>query len=165
MVLQYNALAIEPGGLLQADNCVVDRENIVEDRRGYYVYFALPGQGVQNFIYSNTALTHNGTQITYDSSGTSANYAGTYLAPAGRKIRACEAYQNLYFTTSKGIQVLTDVAGTQARLAGSPRPLDIVPQASVNSAAGALPQGNQCAYRTVIKRTDANQNVIFSYPQ
>src|SRR5439155_991871 len=96
-------------------------------------------------------------------SGTFASYSGSYSAPSGVKMRAVEARSNLYFTSSSGVQVLTDVAGTAARKAGAPRSLD--PSYALNGAgAGFLAISFQCAYRVVISRTDANGNVLYSYP-
>lgn len=163
LVLQYNPLATSPGALIQADNCVIQRENIVEDRRGYASHLTLSNSITSLMTYQNKVVAHNGTTVSYDNGGTPANYSGTYSAPSGYRMRGVEAFQNLYVTTAQGVQVFTDIAGTAARLAGSPRSLD--PSYALNSATtGFLPKGNNCAYRCVIQRTDANGNVLFGYP-
>lgn len=163
LVLQYNPLSTAPGALVQADNCVVTRENIIEDRRGYMKYLTLGNNVAALMTYQNKVIAHNGTTVSYDNSGTPASYSGTYSAPTGFRMRGSEAYQNLYVTTSKGVQVFTDTAGTVARLAGAPRSLD--PSYALNAGiTGFLPKGNNCAYRCVIQRTDANGNVLYGYP-
>lgn len=163
LVTQYNPLNTAPGALIQADNCVITRENIVENRRGYASYLTLSNSINQLLVYSNKIVAHNGSKLSYDNSGSPSNYTGTYAAPSGYKMRAVEAYSNSYITTDQGVQVLTDVAGTKARLAGAPRSLD--PSYALNAAVtGFLASGSQCAYRVVIQRTDANSNVLFGYP-
>lgn len=163
LVTQYNPLNTAPGALVKADNCVITRENIVEDRRGYASYLSLSNAITSLFVYSNKIIAHNGTTITYDNGGSPANYSGTYNAPSGYKMRGVEAYSNCYITTDAGVQVLTDTAGTAARKAGAPRSLD--PSYALNAAgSGFLAASYQCAYRCVIQRTDANGNVIYGYP-
>lgn len=163
LVTQYNPLQTAPGALILARNGVCNRENILEDRRGYMTYFGLQAAALAQFVYSNKVICHNGVNLTYDNSGVGANYTGTYNAPSGTRMRSVEAFSNCYITTDKGVQVLTDVAGTQARLAGAPRSLD--PSYVLNAAgSGFILTTNNTAYRAVIQRTDANGNVLFGYP-
>jgi hypothetical protein len=77
-------------------------------------------------------------------------------------MRGVEAFSNLYATTSLGVKVFSDIAGTAGRLAGAPRALD--PSYTLTGATGFLANGYQCAYRSVIVRTDAQNNVITGYP-
>lgn len=163
LITQYNPLQTSPGALEKADNCIIDRENIVEDRRGYQSLLTLSNSISQLLVYQSTALAHNGTVVSYNNNGSPANFAGSYNAPSGKKMRGVEAFSNFYVTTDQGVQVFTDVAGTQARKAGAPRPLDITATLT-QSSSGCLPAGNECAYRSVIKRVDANNNNLFSYP-
>lgn len=156
-------MATAPGALIQADNAAILRENIVESRRGYASYLSLSNAITQLFVYSNKIIAHNGTTLTYDNSGSPANYSGTYSAPTGYKMRSVEAFSNAYITTSQGVQVLTDTAGTAARLAGAPRPLDATFSLTLSSGA-FLSSGCNVAYRFCILRTDANGNAIRSYP-
>lgn len=160
---QYNPHQVAAGALIKADNCVISRENIVEDRRGYLSYLMLVDNITQLLVYQNKVIAHNGSTLSYDNSGTPANYSGSYSAISGQKMRGLEAFSNLYATTSQGVQVFTDTSGTQARFAGSPRCLD--PETSLNaSSSGFLSANNQCAYRALIQRTDVNSNVIYGYP-
>jgi hypothetical protein len=162
-VTQYNPLQVAPGALIKADNCVVSRENILENRRGYATYSTLGANIKQLLNYSGKIIAHHGTTLSYDNgSGTFAPYSGSYTEPTGTKIRGLQAYSNLYFTTDKGVQVVSDVTGTAARFAGAPRSLD--GSYSLTGASGFLSDTRQCAYRFVIQRTDANGNIINGYP-
>lgn len=164
LVLQYNPLTSAPGALVKADNCLIRRENIIEDRRGYALYGAASANIAQLMTYQSRVIAHNGTKLSYDNgSGTFADYSGSYNAPSGQKMRFVEANSNLYVTTDQGIEVLTDIAGTSARRAGAPRSLD--PSYSLNAASGGfLSDAKQCAYRVVIQRVDANSNILIGYP-
>lgn len=113
--------------------------------------------------YQNKVLVHRGTTVSYDNgSGTFADYSGSYSAPTGLKMRAVDAFSNLYFTTSLGVKVFSDITGTAARLAGAPRALD--PSYTLTGSTGFLADTYQCAYRCVIKRTDSQSNVVTGYP-
>jgi hypothetical protein len=164
LVAQYNPLSTQPGALSKANDCMIRRENIIEDRRGHALYGALATQPKQLMSYSNTVLAHRGTNVSYDNgTGTFVDYAGSYSAITGQKMRFVEQFSNLYATTSLGVKVFTDVAGTAARSAGVPRCLD--PSYALNAAStGFLAGGSQTAYRCVIQRTDANTNSLRGYP-
>lgn len=162
LVSQFSPLSTQPGSLSRANDCVNQRENVYEDRRGYKVDDELDNNIKNVLSYSGQILAHNGTKISYGKD-TYSDYSGSYTEPTGQRIRAAEAASNLYFTTDHGVKVFTDVLGTAARSAGVPRCLD--PSYAVNAAGtGFLSNGNQCAYRCVIQKTDANQNVITGYP-
>lgn len=164
LISQYNPLTTAPGALIRANDCVIRRENIVEDRRGYALYAALASAIVQKLVYTFRSLVHAGTQILYDNgSGTYAAYSGSYNAPSGQKMRFVESFSNLYVTTDSGVKVITDLAGTAARSGGAPRSLNA--SYTLNAAgAGFITNAFNCAYRFVIQRTDANSNVLYSYP-
>jgi hypothetical protein len=162
LVTQYNSLTTAPGGLARANNCVIRRENVIEDRRGYAVDGTLTNPTAQLMGYQGKVIANQGNLLSYGPSSY-VNYAGTYSPPTGLKMRFAEAASNLYLTTSLGIKVLTDVAGTAGRSAGMPRMLD--PSYALNAAAtGFLTNAFQCAYRCLIQRLDANGSTISGYP-
>lgn len=162
LVSQYSPIATQTGGLAKAKNAVCLRENVYEDRRGYKVDATLSNTIKNVLAYSGKILAHNGTTMSYGLSGSYSSYSGSYSEVTGNRIRAAEGASNLYFTTSTGIKVFTDASGTAARNAGMPRCLDL--SYAVTGATGFLSSGNQCAYRAVLNRTDANKNIITSYP-
>jgi hypothetical protein len=163
LVSQYNPLTVAPGALLKANDCMIRREHILEDRRGHKVYAELSNDITQFLTYQNKVIAHEGTALKYDDgAGTFAAYSGSYSAPTNSRVRFAEAFSNLYATTSLGVKVFSNVTGTAGRLAGAPRALD--PSYSLTGVAGFLDNNEQCAYRLLIQRTDANDNVIRGYP-
>lgn len=163
LVTQFNPLTTAPGALAKADNSVIRREDVIENRRGYALYASLTANLSQLMAYLDRVLAHYGTKVAYDDgSGTFTDYSGTYSAPTGKRMRFAEVNSNLMVTTSEGVKVFTDVAGTQARKAGAPRALD--PDVSATGSTGFLGDSKQVAYRVVIVRTDANSNTLIGYP-
>lgn len=164
LTTQYNPHQTAPGTLRKADNCVIDRENIVEDRRGYNIYGTLSNNIAKNMTYQGKRIAFNGTKVSYDNgSGSYSDYSGSYNAPSSQKMRFVEAFQSLYVTTDVGVQAFTDISGSAARKAGAPRSLD--PSYALNAAgSGFLLNSSQCAYRVVILRIDANNNYLYGYP-
>lgn len=163
LVSQHNPLSLSPGALLRANDCSMRRENVIEDRRGYKVYATLGSNVKTHLVYENKDIAHRGTTLSYDDgTGTYADYSGTYSEPSGSRIRGVEAFSNFYITTSAGVKVLSDVAGTAGRLAGVPRALDI--SYALAGSSGFLTDVFQCAYRATIQRVDANANVHTGYP-
>lgn len=163
LVTQYNPLNVTEGALSQADDVIIRRENIVENRRGYASYGALSNAGKSLLVYLKKVIAHHGSTLSYDSgSGTFADFTGTINPPTGKKVRGVDAFQNLYFTTDKGVQVATSLTASAIRKSGVPRALEAA--LSITGSAGFLSTGNNVAYRIVIKRTDANSNAVFGYP-
>jgi hypothetical protein len=163
LITQYNPLSVAPGALLKADNANIRREHIIENRRGYKQYGTVSNTVSQMISYGTTVLNNNSDKVSYDNgSGTFANYSGTYSPPTSRKMRFDSANLNLYVTTTAGIKVFQDVAGTAAREAGAPRCLDL--SFTLTGASGFLANNAQVAYRSIFERIDANSNVLIGYP-
>src|SRR5579884_3687022 len=101
LVSQYNPLSMSPGALSKANDCMIRRENIIEDRRGHKLYGTLASQVAQLMTYQGSILAHRGANISYDNgSGTFTDYSGSYSAISGQKMRFVEQFSNLYATTS-----------------------------------------------------------------
>jgi hypothetical protein len=170
LITNYNALSLQEGSLIRADNVRLSRDNVIENRRGYASYATLDDPPVQMMKYRSRVLVHDGSAIEYDNgSGTFAAYSGTYAAPSGFKIKYIEAKNNCYITTSEGIKVFQDIAGTAARGAGAPRGIHM--RLTLNAGgsgflqnSGGSPDTPFVAYRYVIQRTDANGNLLIGYP-
>lgn len=161
LATQYNQLNVASGALVKADNCIMKREDILEDRRGYFLNNTFTSNIKSLLNFKSKVLVHQGSSLSYGTSSFS-DYAGTYAQPTNSRVRGVEAQSNFYFTSNIGIQVLSDVTGSQARLAGCPRALD--PSYSLTGGSGFLNNGNQCAYRATIQRIDSNNNIITGYP-
>ena len=166
-----NKLSVQAGGLVQADNCVIDRKDVVESRRGFNPVggvFAFAGAADNLFTYQNRMLASNGSALAYDSNNNSSNpvwtsYAGTYAPPSGAsKIHAVEGVNsNLYFTTSSGVFKLDSVTGVPYA-AGGPQALDGT--AAVTGGSGWLNNNSNVAYFVVWGYNDANGNLVLGDP-
>jgi hypothetical protein len=172
---------IPEGALLEASNVVIDRDSVVNPRRGFKLYGnALSGPSTnrlkQLLTYKNRVLRHYSTRLEVDSDG-----AGTFTvfndetaSPAsltevetGLRIKSVEANGNLYITTSDGIKKIS--ALSQATLpssiiteSGVPAALDT--SVELNSATGFFSQDSAVAYRAIWGRRDNNNNLLFGAP-
>lgn len=163
-----NTLSSAPDGALAvADNIVIDRENEAEPRRGFdrltYSYSNNADRASKLFTYQDKILSHyTGDKLAYynDASGW-IDYSGTYTAPTSAKIRAAEANNNFYFTTSSGIKLL-DVYNGSVMSAGMVKGLDVT--ASLTGASGFLANNTQVAYRVVWGYKDVNNNLVLGAP-
>lgn len=163
LINQFSPLSIAPGSLARANNGINQRENVIEDRRGYKSDSTLANNIKNVMSYRDKILVHHGTTISYGLNGSYADYSGSYSEPSNSRVRYADGAGNLYVTTSLGVKVFQDVAGTAARSAGAPRCLDLS-YALASPATGFLTNNNQCAYRATIRRTDVNSNVYEGYP-
>lgn len=156
--------------MLKAKNMVMDKEGILESRRGLKQYGNVltlaAGEKINAFFnYKNTLLVHYASKIAYDSNGagTWTDYSGSYTAPSGAVvIRGLEANRNFYMATNAGVKKLDSVTGAIGS-AGGIKALD--GSAALSGAgAGFFSVGNQLAYRIVWGITDANSNLILGSP-
>jgi hypothetical protein len=75
--------AIPEGALLQADNVVIDKDNVIEPRRGFTQYGTIGTIGTdiakQLLIYKDRSLAHYNSTIAWDNgSGTFTDYVATF---------------------------------------------------------------------------------------
>lgn len=163
-----NFSAVPPGAMLQADNVVLNRDDILESRRGQAVYGAgtvLSDVPDTFFSYRQTLLAHTADGVMWydsDSNGTMLTYAGTYNPPSNAiRIKAVEANKNFYFTSSTGIQKLASVTGT-ITTAGAPAALGGT--GTTTGTSGFFLSGTNVAYQIVWGYTDANSNLVLGAP-
>lgn len=159
-----NPLGTPQGALIQADNVVIDSDDIIEQRRGFAKYGSAITDVKKFFSYKGSIIVHNGTKMSYDSDGlgTWADYSGTYSPPSGvSRILSEEANRNFYFLTSLGVKKLDEVTGSVVS-AGMPKALDGT--AALTGASGWFATDGQVAYRVVWGKTDANSNKIIGSP-
>lgn len=165
LVRQYNPLSVAPGALGLAENCVIRRENVIEPRRGYTAFQSSFQGGYGIAFFENRVLVHRGSsgRINYWDGAVSQDLDGPeFFRFTGLQPRFIDAYQNLYTTTSSGVKAIS-VLSLGSRRVGAPRGIDF-DYTLTSGASGFLVNGDQCAYRHLIKRIDANDNVIFGYP-
>ena len=167
------------GSLAQADDVVINRENVIESRRGFQLYGnAMGGSPTidtahQQMSYKNRLFRHwgpgVGTTLDYDDgSGNYTSFSATISEVIqGIRIKYAESNGNLYFTTSTGIQKISIANASQlssglVQQAGISEGLDIT--LSLNSAQGFFNQESVVAYRTLWGINDPNQNLILGSP-
>lgn len=129
--------AVPDGALSQADNIVIDRDGIAEPRRGFD--YLTHGSAVKSqfsdptyranklFFYQDKIIAHYGTNLlAYHNATTGWSlYSGTYSPPSATvKVRAAQASQNFYFTTSTGVKKLDVYSGTPSAV-GVPAALEV----------------------------------------
>jgi len=167
----YNELSEAPeGALLVADDIELLKDSIAEPRRGFTrvdgAFSNASHRADKTWFYQDKQFAHHGAPgsantVSYLSSGTWTS-VGTYSAPAGVKLKTLNANQNLYFSTSTGIQKLDAFDGTAA-LAGAYKALDVSLSTS-SSGSTWLTAGYTTAYRVIWGYKDANENLILGAP-
>lgn len=167
--------SVPEGALSEADNLVIDRENVAEPRRGFDLYggsFGTAGQRAdQLFSYKGTTLLNYSSKLAYEStSGTFTDFSGSYTKPdSAQKMRSVEANGNFYFTSTEGIKkisasassVLSSTAGFIVN-SGGIKALDLSGELVRES--GFFPYEAKVAYRVVWGTRDNNNNLILGYP-
>lgn len=158
-----NPLKLPAGSLLAGTNIVIDREDVIELRRGMKLYGSL-ASAKKLFNYQSRLLAHAGTSMSYDSdnAGTMTALSGSYSAPSGaNRIRAMEANKNFYFTSATGVKKMDAYNATPGKT-GMYKALGAT--GALSGSSGFLTDQQQVAYRIVWGITDANQNKILGAP-
>lgn len=168
---------VPPGSLTEALNVVIDRNSVVEPRRGFAQFGNTFGvdsdRAKQLIVYKDRILLHYDDTLAFDSTGAGVylNFAGTFTeTQSGLRIKSIESNGNLYFTSSEGtkkISALTSSDFTTAAdyitNAGGIKALDV--EASPDySSSGFLTVLSKVAYRVVWGITDTNSNLILGSP-
>lgn len=164
-----NFSEVPEGALAVADNVVIDKDSILESRRGFTFYGSvLEASAKINklFTYKESLIASFGNgKLAYDSdsAGSWVPYAGTWNQPdTGYAMHSIQANRNFYFTTSQGIQKIDSLTGT-IKDAGAVRALSA--DASLNAASGGFLSNNAAvAYRIVWGYKDANSNLVVGSP-
>lgn len=177
-----NTLSENPeGSLTTADNCVIDRNSVIEPRRGFAKYgntFGVSADRCSQLIsYKERLLRHFNSTLQYDNgTGTFTSFNGSYAeAETGIKIKSLEANGNLYFTSSTGVKRISASSASQfvstagfIRNAGGIKALDVTGTVNYSTAGffGSTVGGNgaKVAYRVVWGVKDNNTNLILGAP-
>jgi len=159
---------VPEGALTIADNVVIDKDGVVEPRRGFTRLASSPAS---DLIRNDRITTYQDKLIVRRSSDNTmayynagwTNYAGTYLHPDSdlARMQFMQASGNLYFTTSLGVKVL-DVYSGPIYTTGMPRGLD--GSGSTTGASGMMTNNTQVAYRFLWGSRDANNNLYLGTP-
>jgi hypothetical protein len=150
------------GALRKADNCVVDADDILEQRRGNERLAEFPISGDRGYKFASfqsqiMALWTSG-KIGYRNGATFTALSGTYSDPDASlaRRRFVKAASSLFFTTSGGVYKLSTYNGTPG-LTGVPKALDIQPSTTSGS---FFDTDNQLAYRVVWGIRDTTTNRV-----
>lgn len=180
-----NNLSLPQGSLLQADNVIIRRDNVVESRRGFAGYseaLGISSDRVKQLIeYKNIILANYADKLAFDTLVSNVDgkkifddFAGSYLdAQAGLRMKSIEANKNLYFTTSEGIKRIsaktaedfTTAAGF-IKPAGAVQALDFTALLDIvqGQTSGFLPSDSAVAYRVVWGYKDLNDTLVLGVP-
>ena len=171
-----NYFDIPQGALLKALNTVIDRDQIIEPRRGFTQYgaeFGSPTDRVKQLItYKGTVLRHAIDNLQYDSdsAGTFVSFSGDTVdqIDSGTKIKSIEQNSNLYFTSLTGVKKISaktasDFPNVSVQAAGGVKALDLSGIVSY-SQPGFLLANYNVAYRVVWGITDINGNLVLGSP-
>jgi hypothetical protein len=165
--------AIPEGALYEADNVVIDRDGVIEPRRGFKIYGNSFGTSSsiakQLLVYKDRLIRHYSTILQFDDgSGTFTNFTGSYDQPATDvRIKSQETNGNFYFTTSSGIKKISETQGSDISAssiidAGAVKALDV--ELSLDTNSSWLPSGYTVGYRTLWGIEDNNKNLLLGTP-
>lgn len=168
---------VKEGSMQEALNVVIDRNEIVEPRRGFFEYGDTFGVGTDRaknlFTYKDVILRHVTNRLQYDSDnlGLFVNFTGdsnVTETQSGLRIKSIEANGNFYFVTSLGVRKIsarnaTDLLTTTITLSGGIKALNVNATANY-TATGFLSPNSKVAYRVVFGIKDLNENLILGSP-
>lgn len=180
-----NQLSVPEGALTEASNVIIQRDNVIEPRRGFALFGTSFGTITdrlkQLFVYKFRLFRHWGNTLEFDT-GTQTNAGQELFEPfdasvvepqEGLRIKSTEANGNFYFTSSQGIRKISALTTDQfttdsgfVTLAGGIKALDFTatPILEQGNITGFLPQDSAVAYRIVWGTIDNNKNLILGVP-
>lgn len=174
---------IPEGALLQALNTVIDRDGIIQPRRGFKQWrniASASGRANQILSYRNRILAQYGSVLSYDNgtdtlavfkNADGVSDASCSPTETGRRIKGAEVNGNFYVTTSEGVKKISssssafsNTTGENKLLAsGVPQALDPVLNTNYASTGFMLPL-SKVAYRIVLGYNDNNDNLLLGSP-
>ncbi len=161
--------AVPEGAFLEADNVFVNREGVLSKARGFRRHMALTTGAESLFQVRESGrdhiVAHDGDTLRYDSdfAGTPAAWSGQFYRPGtDHRIRAIQARENTYFTTSAGVKKIDSIANGPADT-GMPQGLDVELEAT-GVGTGWFSPDSQVGYRILWGREDANEFEVKGAP-
>lgn len=180
-----NNLALPEGSLVVGNDVIIQRDNVVQSRRGYLEYsedfLTSTDRAKQLMIYKERIIAHFQDKLFFDTGETNlqgkavfGEFNGDYEeTEEGLRIKSIQAQKNLYFTTSEGIKKLSvssvddfSTAPNQIVDAGAVKALDFTAFIDIAQGQqdGFFPVNSVVAYRVVWGYRDANNNIILGAP-
>lgn len=166
--------AIPQGSFLDVSNVVVDRDGIIEPRRGFSQYlnsFGTSNDRAKQLInYKDSVLRHVLSQLQFDLDSTFSPFTGDSIDEirSGLRIRSIEANGNLYFVTATGVKKISarnalDFPNISITNSGGVKALDISARPDYTNTGFLLPN-SKTAYTVVWGIKDLNENLILGTP-
>lgn len=173
---------VPEGALVEASNVIIDRDGVIEPRRGLAAYgneFGIGTDRAKQLInYKDRILIHYSDKLLFNANehnnvddGDFQEFDGSFteLEP-GLRIKSVEGNRNLYFTTNDGVKKISATTASDFTTAsgfitdaGGIKALDVTGQLN-NESTGFLPANSKVAYRIVWGITDNNDNLILGSP-
>jgi len=165
---------VPEGALLDADNAIIDKDGVVEPRRGITQYGEIGTTSAdtakQLLVYKDRILAHYSSTLAWDDGiGNFTNYVTPIEeTEAGLRIKSVEANGNLYITSAEGVKKLA--SNGQAGLATAPITNAGGIKAITGTATcdysieGFLSGYSKVAYRVTWITEDINGNLIEGAP-
>ena len=157
--------------LAACSNMVIDRDSILNSRRGQSQYGVSPDGTTlikAMFDFKDTLLLADANgKISYDVNDDGSVwglYSGTYLPPSGLptdRVRSFQSNKNLYILSSNGVYKLSSVSSS-FRTSGVSRGLG--GSGTTTGASGFMGTNTNVAYRIVWGYRDENNNLILGAP-
>lgn len=166
------------GSAQDAMNVVIDRDNVVEPRRGFFQYgstFGTPNDTIKQLInYKDVIFRHVLSKLQFDADANGdfrdiTNSTGNVVEVSdGYRLKSQEVNGNLYICTQGGVKKISarnrlDCLTAPLEEAGGPKGLDINPMTNFSSP-GWLEPNSKAAYRVVFGKNDINENLILGSP-
>lgn len=167
--------AVAEGSFRDASNIVIDRNEIVEPRRGIAQYgtpFGTDTDLVHQLLnYKDVIIRHVLDKVQFDGgNGQFVDFNSNSINPAkpGLRIKSIEANGNLYFTTQSGIKKISatsvnDFYTIPVTDAGGINALDLIAKPNYGTP-GFLGINSKVAYSVVWGQKDLNENLILGKP-
>lgn len=176
---QANVFSVSPqGSASDAVNVVIDRDAVIEPRRGFYQYgstFGTPSDTIKQLInYKDVIFRHVLTKLQFD-----ADVDGDFRditnsdgnveeISTGYRLKSQEVNGNLYICTRTGVKKISardrlDLLTVPLEDAGGPKGLDITAELNFTTP-GWLEPNSKAAYRVMFGKKDLNENLILGAP-
>lgn len=173
-----NQLNLPDGALSRAENIIIERNNVIEPSRGFYLYgdaLTLAADRIkQLMVYQDRILRHYSNKLQYDSTGLGEfnEYTETITEPiSGIRIKSVESNGNFYLTSNEGIKKISsknelDLVNSSIESAGIQKALDLTTSLVYTNGlqSGFLPTDAAVAYRVVFNKRDRNNNLLSGSP-
>lgn len=154
------------GALDEADDIVIDYENLAESRRGFDLlaggFPSTDDRGTRGVSFQTFKVAHySASKLAYHNGTTWIDYSGTFDHPDSTlaKVRFFEANQNLYISTATGVKKLDTYNGTPGS-AGIPKGLDT--QVSLTGSSGFFTTNSVATVTGTTTNLSPNLSVLSS---